>query len=106
MARKDITPDKLYVGMYVVLDLSWWKHPFIRNSFKIESKSQIDTIQSLGLESLEFDPERSDPPRETLAVQTTVRPQPSAPQDRENMNSLYGRLKRKNSNTWPRNRNG
>ena len=95
MARKDITPDKLYVGMYVVLDLSWWKHPFIRNSFKIESKDQIETIQSLGLEKLEYDPERSDPPREKPAVQTTVRPQPAAPQGPGEYELLIKQVKQK-----------
>lgn len=95
MARKDITPDKLYVGMYVVLDLSWWKHPFIRNSFKIESTKQIETIQSLGLESLEYDPDRSDPPRKDGGAETAIQPERPAPQEPGEYEKLIREVKRK-----------
>lgn len=47
--------------MYIYLDLGWMGHPFALNNFKITSKSQIETIQGLGLKRLRWSPERSDP---------------------------------------------
>ena len=62
MAVKTIDPDKLQIGMYVVLDLSWWKHPFVRNSFKIQSEKQLEIIRGLGLNEVKYDPDQSERP--------------------------------------------
>ncbi|MBL8328260.1 MAG: DUF3391 domain-containing protein [Rubrivivax sp.] len=56
-----VSIQQLRVGMYVHLDLSWMSHPFPRSSFKIESDEQIQTIRTLGLSRVRWDPERSDP---------------------------------------------
>lgn len=53
--------DKLRVGMFVHLDLSWMSHPFARSSFQIESDEQLRTIRGLGLKSVRWDPARSRP---------------------------------------------
>lgn len=55
----DIT--KLRIGMYVHLDLSWMSHPFPSGSFKISNQRQIDTIRTLGLQRVRWDPAKSDP---------------------------------------------
>jgi len=52
----------LRVGLYVHLDIGWTRHPFPFGNFKISSQQQIDTIRSLGLSRVRFDPKRSDPP--------------------------------------------
>lgn len=52
----------LRVGLYVYLDLGWMDHPFPFGSFKISSQQQIDTIRSLGLSTLRWDPAKSDAP--------------------------------------------
>lgn len=54
-----IEPEKLTIGMFVILNLSWLKHPFTFSSFVIESAEQIATIRELGLERVEIDPLRS-----------------------------------------------
>ncbi len=57
-----IAPDQLCIGLYIYLDLSWLDHPFSFNSFKIKSDSQIDTLRTLGLKRIRYDPDRSDVP--------------------------------------------
>lgn len=61
-----IDVSQLKVGMYVHLDLGWMEHPFSLNSFKIQSRDQIDTIRSLGIERIRYAPDKSDP--ESLAA--------------------------------------
>jgi len=81
MGLKEIAPDKLQVGMYVVLRLSWFKHPFWRSEFIIESQKEIETIKGLGLERVSYNPDLSViQPSQTVtrkAAQTV--PAPSAP---------------------------
>lgn len=54
-----IEPDKLSVGMFVILDLSWLKHPFTFSSFVIQSEEQINTLRGLGQQRFRIDPLRS-----------------------------------------------
>ena len=56
-----IPVDQLRVGLYVHLDVKWFEHPFAFNNFKIKSEDQIATIRGLGLKTVRWDPERSDP---------------------------------------------
>lgn len=58
-----ITMDELRVGLYVELDMKWFDHPFAFNNFRIKTQDQIQTIRSLGLKSVRYDPSRSDPLR-------------------------------------------
>jgi putative nucleotidyltransferase with HDIG domain len=55
-----VTMDQLRVGLYVSLNLKWFEHPFPFSSFKIKTEDQIATIRSLGLKTVQYDPERSD----------------------------------------------
>ncbi|HET8870785.1 MAG TPA: HD domain-containing phosphohydrolase [Aquabacterium sp.] len=55
-----VQPEQLCIGLYVHLDLSWTQHPFTFSSFKIKSKEQIETIQSLGLNRIRYNPDKSD----------------------------------------------
>ena len=43
-----VSPDQLRIGLYVHLDLPWFKHPFAFNQFKIKNQEQIDTLRGLG----------------------------------------------------------
>ena len=56
-ARIDV--NALRVGMYIHLDLGWMAHPFPLSSFRIASLAQIDTIRSLGLKQVRWDPAES-----------------------------------------------
>jgi putative nucleotidyltransferase with HDIG domain len=81
-----ISLDQLRIGLYVHLDLPWFKHPFAFNHFKIKNQEQIDTIRSLGLSSVRINPELTDPPQaestttSASAAPAAVKPaEPDAP---------------------------
>src|SRR5687768_1198837 len=47
--------------MYVKLDCHWLKHPFPRNTFKVQSAAEIAVILRLGQVAIYVDASRSDP---------------------------------------------
>jgi putative nucleotidyltransferase with HDIG domain len=51
--------EQLQIGLYIHLDLGWMDHPFSISNFKVTDEAQIDTIKSLGLKQLRYDPRRS-----------------------------------------------
>src|SRR5436305_9048346 len=55
-----IDVDALRVGMYIHLDLGWMSHPFPLSSFRITSAEQLDTIRTLGLKHVRWNPLQSD----------------------------------------------
>ncbi|MBI3523457.1 MAG: DUF3391 domain-containing protein [Betaproteobacteria bacterium] len=75
-----IATDRLAVGLYVYLDLGWLDHPFTFNNFKILSRDQIDTIRSLGLKQVRYDPARSDVVPPVAPTARTAAPPPPATQ--------------------------
>jgi len=56
-----ISAESLVVGLYIRLDHGWNEHPFLRNSFKISSPTDIGIIQKQGLTKISYDPASSDP---------------------------------------------
>lgn len=48
--------------MYVSLSGAWFKHPFVRNQFKITSQQEIRQIRKCGFRELEVDLDKSNPP--------------------------------------------
>jgi putative nucleotidyltransferase with HDIG domain len=58
---QSLTMDQLRVGLYVYLDLKWFNHPFPFGQFKIRSDDEIRIIRGLGLKTLRYSPELSDP---------------------------------------------
>lgn len=52
--------SQLSIGMYVEIPLSWNRHPFIKNRFKLKSQQQIEKIKSCGLKQILVHPELSD----------------------------------------------
>jgi len=55
-----VAVDRLRPGVYVRLELKWLDHPFSFNSFKIRDKKQIDTLLSLGVQDIIYEPQKSD----------------------------------------------
>jgi len=55
-----VTPDQLRPGLFVHLDLPWFKHPFTFSSFRIGSQSQITELRELGLSRYRIDRAQSD----------------------------------------------
>lgn len=76
-----VSVDQLQVGMYIYLDLGWMDHPFSFNNFKLRTEQQLDTVRSLGLKQVRWDPARSDvkplPPRSAAAAKPPAPPPPS-----------------------------
>ncbi|MCX7982158.1 MAG: DUF3391 domain-containing protein [Syntrophales bacterium] len=56
---KKVPISELKVGMYVLLDLAWYEHPFLKNEFRISSKSEIEKIKGLGLTEITIDEKQS-----------------------------------------------
>lgn len=63
--KKTITAKDLKIGMYVVLPVSWFKHPFLTNEFAIKSQDQINTIIDYGIKEIDIDPAKGTPVTET-----------------------------------------
>lgn len=54
------SPEQLCVGMYIYLDLPWFRHPFTLNSFKIASETQVSELRALEIPRYRYDPKRSE----------------------------------------------
>lgn len=59
-AEHYISVEQLRPGIFICLDLGWMHHPFSVSSFKIKSVDQINTIKSLKLHKVRYDPAKSD----------------------------------------------
>jgi len=59
MTTKIVSVSNLKVGMYVMLDLGWLRHPFLKNRFVISSEADIEKLRGLGVRTVQVDPERS-----------------------------------------------
>lgn len=57
-----LKPEQLRIGIFVELELAWFKHNFARGSFKIHSEAQLKEVLALKLSRYRYDPERSDAP--------------------------------------------
>jgi HD-GYP domain-containing protein (c-di-GMP phosphodiesterase class II) len=59
MSYQEISPSEVELGMYVRLPVSWWKHPFARNAFRVQSSKDLTILKELDLKVIEYDPEKS-----------------------------------------------
>lgn len=62
MAEIRISIDRLQIGNYIKLPLSWRDHPFLLSSFLLRHDDQIQLIRQLGLKYVLIVPEKSDKP--------------------------------------------
>ncbi len=88
---REIAPEQLKIGMFIVLRLPWWKHPFLVNSFKILTVKQLETIRSLRLDKVIYDSDRSDVqagPRPTLVSESPP------PEEREEEGEFYSEMRK------------
>ncbi|OPY12028.1 MAG: Cyclic di-GMP phosphodiesterase response regulator RpfG [Syntrophus sp. PtaB.Bin001] len=53
--RKLVKTRDLKVGMYVILDLPWYKHPFLKSSFDVSSENDISRLLKAGIEEVPID---------------------------------------------------
>lgn len=75
-----ISIDRLCVGLYVRLDLSWLDHPFPTNTFKIRDSKQLATLRRLGLKEIRYIPAKSDCPPQAPGMPPAATP-PADPQE-------------------------
>lgn len=71
-----VDPSQLRPGLYVLLDLPWFKHNFTLNQFKIRSDQQVRELRELRLARYHIDPDRSDPDAVDSLVPATPAPTP------------------------------
>lgn len=69
-----IKVQALRVGMFVILPLSWFKHPFLKNKFLIISEDQINKIRQYGIKEIKIDTSRGKAVQdvESLAHETPI----------------------------------
>lgn len=72
-----IVPAHLRPGLFVLLDVPWFKHNFTLNNFKIRSDLQVRELRDLRLAHYHIDPARSEP--DALALLGTQRAATAAP---------------------------
>ncbi len=71
--------EELQIGMYIILDLSWYEHPFLKNEFRIGTRQELEKIKSLGLPKVKVDMgksnlERAEEEGSRLEDETSDRP--------------------------------
>ncbi|WP_413700539.1 DUF3391 domain-containing protein [Psychromonas sp. KJ10-10] len=62
MNKIKLSVKRLTTGLHVQLPCHWSKHPFLMNSFKIQSDTQIKAIQKIDLPYVFLVPDKSDNP--------------------------------------------
>lgn len=60
MEEQRVPVSHLQVGVFIRLELPWYKHPFLLGSFKIKSPDQIKVLMELGLKTVICIPGKSD----------------------------------------------
>lgn len=55
-----LSAEQLRPGVFVILDLPWFKHNFTLNCFKIRNADQVQALRELKLSRYRYDPARSD----------------------------------------------
>jgi putative nucleotidyltransferase with HDIG domain len=96
-----ISADQLRIGLYVHVDLPWFKHPFTLSSFRIDSEEQIRKLRDLGETRFRYDPQRSDagntPPDTGMAEAPAVETPPApaqAPAQKSSSGTISGKQQR------------
>lgn len=99
--KLNITMDQLQVGLYVELDLKWFEHPFAFGQFKIKNAAQIQTLRSLGLVTVRYNPGLSDvapapaqpAPPVTIDVQSAPVAEPALSPEMQAKRDMMERIK-------------
>lgn len=60
MPEYKVAIDQLREGVFIRLDQKWFEHPFLFNSFKIDSQEQLSILRELGISHAICIPEKSD----------------------------------------------
>ena len=52
---KIVPVQGLKIGLYVLLELAWYEHPFLKNHFLISTEDEIKKIVELGMKGVNVD---------------------------------------------------
>lgn len=55
-----LPPEQLRIGIFVMLDIPWFRHSFALNNFTIRTAEQLHEVRKLGLPRYRYDPQRSE----------------------------------------------
>lgn len=77
MTIKIIPLEDLKIGMFILLELAWYEHPFLKSQFLVSTQDELKKISGLGLKSIKIDIGRSrsrpsesaPPPDEDLSAE-------------------------------------
>jgi putative nucleotidyltransferase with HDIG domain len=90
MAEYKVPIDQLRVGTFIRLELKWYAHPFLVNSFKITKPSMIETLRRMNLKTVICVPEKSDfLPSPSLETPAIVPPSAEPPSMSEELQQLW-----------------
>jgi len=59
MGLVEIPINQVRLGMFIRLEISWFKHPFLRSSFMLTHPKEVEILLGLGLDSVKYDPKKS-----------------------------------------------
>ena len=65
---KTVKTRDLKVGMYVILPVSWLKHPFLKNQFVVKSRDDISKISDSGFDEVDIDTSKGLPVAEVETI--------------------------------------
>lgn len=74
-----LSAEQLRTGVFVLLDLAWFKHSFTLNSFKIRTEEQLRELHALKLPRYRYDPARSDSLEDIQSLQAPLGDAPTEP---------------------------
>ena len=66
--QESLPVNELKVGMHVTMPGSWFRHPFIRSQFVLNSRKDIDKMMDWGLTRVSVQNPASDIPRAVIMI--------------------------------------
>ena len=66
------SPDHLRIGMYIHLDLPWFRHPFTLSSFKISSEKQLQDLRALKKDRFRYDAALSEGRQQNEIIDSNI----------------------------------
>lgn len=67
-----VPTEGLKIGLYVLLELAWYEHPFIKNHFLISTEDELKKIGTLGLKKVKVDFSKSQISQEEVFASLAV----------------------------------
>ncbi len=89
--QQSVPVSELKVGMQVTIPGSWFRHPFIRRRFTLNSPRDIEKMRHWGVETVSVDSPRNDTPQPVVDVAAPPAPMAEEAITPELMETLHDR---------------